>query len=93
MMMKPNPVTRKAAALTYDGAGAPRVTAKGTDEIADQILTLAEQHWRPIFENSLLVDMLCQMELDQDIPEELFKTVAHIIAFAYELEQSFGANE
>jgi len=79
---------RKAAALAYDGKGAPRISAKGTDEIADQILAIAEEHWRPIFENPLLVELLCQMELDQEIPENLYKTVAHIIAFAQELEQS-----
>lgn len=84
---------RKAAALIYDNDGAPRISAKGTDEIADQILSIAQQHWRPIFENALLVDLLCQMEIDQEIPENLFKTVAHILAFAYNLEQEFAPVE
>ncbi|BFM07557.1 EscU/YscU/HrcU family type III secretion system export apparatus switch protein [Halioxenophilus aromaticivorans] len=84
-MDKP-PLHNKAAALYYDGQGAPRLSAKGTDATAEQIIAIAEEHWRPIFENDLLVNLLCQLELEQEIPENLFKTVAHIIAFAHELE-------
>ncbi len=87
--MKQPPTVNKAAALLYDGNGAPRIAAKGHDATAEQIVAIAQEHWRPIFENELLVDLLCQMELDQEIPENLFKTVAHIIAFAREIEQSF----
>ena len=80
----------KAAALLYDGNGAPRIAANGRDAMAEKIVAIAQEHWRPIFENEMLADLLCQMEIDQEIPENLFKTVAHIIAFAHEIEQSFA---
>ncbi|WP_317929266.1 EscU/YscU/HrcU family type III secretion system export apparatus switch protein [Halioxenophilus sp. WMMB6] len=77
----------KAAALTYTGSGAPRLTAKGTEEIAEQIIELAEEHEIPLFENPLLVEFLCQLELNDEIPGELYRTIAHILALAYRLEE------
>ena len=78
----------KAAALAYSGTGAPRLTAKGEDELAEQILELAREHNIPIFENPLLVDFLSQMELNDEIPEELYRTIAHILTLAYRLSEA-----
>ncbi len=83
----------KACALTYDGSGVPRLTAKGEGDIAQQIIEIAEQHWIPLFENPLLVDLLSQLELQQEIPENLYKAVAHILSFAYSLENCGKLNE
>ena len=77
----------KACALTYDGSGAPRLSAKGTGDLADEIIALAEEHWIPLLENPLLVELLSQLELDQEIPESLYVAVAHILSFAYNLEK------
>ncbi len=77
--------TPLAVALQYDGERAPRVTAKGRDGIADQIVALAKQHGIPLQENDALASMLARVELGEEIPEALYLAVAQVIAFAYHL--------
>jgi flagellar biosynthesis protein len=74
-----------AIALQYDGDSAPRVTAKGHDEVAEQIIELARQHGIPLQENAPLAGMLARLELGEQIPEALYLAVAQVIAFAYHL--------
>jgi len=74
-----------AIALRYDGENAPRVTAKGEDELAERIVALAREHAIPIQENAVLAGLLARVGLDEEIPEELYLSVAQIIAFAYRL--------
>ncbi|NIB44527.1 flagellar protein FhlB [Pseudomaricurvus alkylphenolicus] len=77
---------RKAVALFYDGKQAPTVTAKGLGEEAERILEVAREHEIPLCDNEALVDLLVTLELGESIPEALYIAVAHIIAFAYELQ-------
>jgi len=77
---------QKAVALFYDGNNTPRVTAKGTGEVADSIIAIAEKHGVPLCDNSALVELLVTLELGDEIPETLYLAVAYIIAFAYQLE-------
>lgn len=77
---------QKAVALFYDGKNTPTVTAKGTGAVAENIIAVAEQHGVPLCDNSALVELLVQLELDEEIPETLYLAVAYIIAFAYQLE-------
>ncbi|KAB7627155.1 EscU/YscU/HrcU family type III secretion system export apparatus switch protein [Alkalilimnicola sp. S0819] len=72
-----------AVALRYDGEGAPRVTAKGAGELGERIIKVAEEHGVPLRANRELVGLLAQLELDQQIPEVLYRVVAEIIAYAY----------
>lgn len=72
-----------AVALEYDGASAPRVTAKGEGDIARQIIDLAREHGVPLQENPELVRLLRRIPLGDEIPEALYYTVAEVIAFAY----------
>lgn len=72
-----------AIALTWDGDGAPRVTAKGRGELAGRIAALARAHGVPIDHDPELVEVLAQVELGQPVPEILFRAVAEVIAFAY----------
>lgn len=74
---------RLAVALEYTGHGAPRVTAHGGGALADEIIRLAQAHDIPLHANRDLVQMLAQIELDQEIPEILYRAVAEVIAFAY----------
>ena len=74
---KPN----KAVALEYDGDGAPRVTAKGTGAVADKILEIARANGVAIEENPGLAEALSTIELDEEIPVELYQAVAEVIAF------------
>lgn len=82
---RPPPRRELAVALKYDGVGAPRVTAKGTGEIAERIVALAIEHEIPLQENALLVQTLAQLELNEEIPPALYLAIAEIIAFAYYL--------
>ncbi len=76
---------RSAIALEYDGNGAPRVTAKGKGEIADQILAIAAENGVPIREDRDLALLLSQIELGDEIPTELYVAIAEVLHFAYRL--------
>ncbi|MDH4870405.1 EscU/YscU/HrcU family type III secretion system export apparatus switch protein [Pseudomonas sp. BN515] len=77
---------RQAIALSYDGASAPNLTAKGDDELAEAILAIAREYEVPIYENAELVRLLARLELGDAIPEALYRTIAEIIAFAWYLK-------
>jgi len=72
-----------AIALRYDGDNAPRVTAKGSDLVADQITRIAEANDVPLYPNRELATALVQVPLGDEVPEELYRAVAEVIAFAY----------
>lgn len=81
-----NQQLQKAVALYYDGKNAPHVSAKGTGEVAEQIIAIAQEHGVPLCDNAALVDLLVTLELGDEIPEALYIAVAYIIAFAYQLD-------
>ncbi len=89
-MKNPN-APRQAIALKYDGSHAPTLTAKGDEELAEEILRIARDCDVPIYENPELVRLLAKMELGDSIPEELYRTIAEIIAFAWNLKGKFPA--
>ena len=76
---------RIAAALGYDtdADDAPRLLAKGQGELADRIIALAKQHDIPIREDRDLVAVLAKLDLDREIPPELYRVVAELLAFVY----------
>lgn len=75
-----------AVSLHYDGYNAPTVSAKGEGEIARQILEVATENDIPIYQNGQLTQLLSRVELDNEIPRELYVAVAEVIAFAYRLQ-------
>ena len=77
------PERRLAVALEYSGNGAPRVTAQGGGALAEEIIRLAQAHDVPLRSDRDLVQVLAAIELDQEIPEVLYRAVAELIAFAY----------
>lgn len=79
------PPLRTAVALHYDGKHAPSVVAKGSGEIARQILDIATKHKIPLHEDPALLGVLAKLDLGQEIPENLYLAVAQVIAFAYYL--------
>ncbi len=85
MSEQPHPPTL-AVALQYDGETAPKVTAKGAGDIAEQILAIAREHDVPLQDNPELVKLLSKIELGDQIPEALYLAVAEVIAFAYMLK-------
>lgn len=86
MKQQKSEAPRQAIALSYDGVSAPSLTAKGDDELAEQILAIAREYEVPIYENAALVKLLARLELGDAIPEPLYRTIAEIIAFAWHLK-------
>jgi flagellar biosynthesis protein len=83
---------KQAIALNYKQGEnkAPRVVAKGAGFIAEQILAAAQQHAIPVYQNKTLSSMLMAVELDREIPPELYKAVAEVLAYIYRLDQKMG---
>lgn len=81
-----------AVALEYDGDNAPQVTAKGYGELAEQILEAARQAGVPLHEDRELVEILADIEVGDEIPENLYRAVAEVIAFAYIVRGKFPDN-
>jgi len=81
--MKP---TQKAAALKYDPEkdAAPKVIAKGRGIIAEKIIDVARKNNIPIQSDPGLVEILSKLDIDEQIPVELYKAVAEILAFIYQ---------
>lgn len=81
--------THYAVALKYDAeeAQAPVVLAKGTDYLALQIKEKAKEADVEIVENKPLARMLyANVEIGEEIPPELYQTVAEILAAVYRLK-------
>jgi flagellar biosynthesis protein len=90
-MNKDKKETTIAAALKYDGKrdSAPRVTAKGSGVIAEKIIELAKKHKVPVKEDPALAQILSRLDIDEQIPPELYKAVAEILAFVYSLNERY----
>ena len=84
-----NEKRKKAVALKYEPVkdGAPRVTAKGAGQVAERIIELAKEKGIPIQEDPDLVKVLIQLDFQEEIPPDLYKAVAEILAFAYSLNR------
>ncbi len=76
---------RFAIALEYDGEQAPVVTAKGHQETAEEILSIAEQENIPVYEDRELSALLDQLDLGDHIPQSLYVVIAEVLSFAYRL--------
>lgn len=75
-----------AVALKYDGKRAPTVAASGMDEIAEEIIRLAREHGVPLYESPELASILVRLDLDEEIPESLYRVIAEILSFAFNLQ-------
>jgi flagellar biosynthetic protein FliR/FlhB len=82
--------THFAVALKYDKDknSAPKVVAKGADVVAQRIKKIARENNVPIVENKPLARQLfSKVELDEEVPIELYQAVAEIIAYVYSLKK------
>ncbi|WP_342358485.1 EscU/YscU/HrcU family type III secretion system export apparatus switch protein [Terrarubrum flagellatum] len=80
---------RVAVAIAYDRETdhAPRVIAKGRGELAERIIATAREHGVAIEANPALAAALSFVELDDHIPEELYRAVAAVISFVLKMQQ------
>ena len=81
--------THYAVALAYERGttAAPRVVAKGVDVLAARIREIAAEHRVPVVTNPVLARALYPVDLDAEIPRELFQAVAEIIAYIWGLRR------
>jgi flagellar biosynthesis protein FlhB len=79
--------TEVAVALRYDAEhmAAPKVVARGQRWVAAQIRAIARRHGIPVIRNVPLARALVELELDQEIPAEIYEAVAEVLRFVYEL--------
>ncbi len=82
----------KAAALRYDGNRdrAPRITAKGRGQIAEKIIDIARENNIPLYEDQNLIQVLDALDVDTEIPPELYRAVAEVLAFVYRLNKTLS---
>ena len=77
----------KAVALKYekDKDAAPRIVAKGRGFVAQKIIETARAHRVPLHEDQNLIEVLEALDLESEIPQELYRAVAEVLAFIYRL--------
>lgn len=84
---------RKAAvAIQYDriAMSAPKITAKGRGTVAERLIAMARENKIPVVEDKMLVEMLDQLNVNQEIPGELYQVVAEILVAVYKAETQAG---
>jgi len=81
--------THVAVALKYDRAnmGAPTVVAKGAELIAKQIREIAKKADVPLMRDVPLARALYELDIDAEVPEELYETVAQVLRWVYSLSE------
>lgn len=79
----------KAAALQYDKSkpGAPKLTAKGKGAIAEKIIEIARANNIPLHQDRDLIEILDKVEIDTEIPLEIYAIVAEIFAYIYKVNK------
>jgi flagellar biosynthetic protein FlhB len=84
--------THYAVALSYErgGGGAPKVVAKGMDEMAARIREAAREAGVPVVPNPPLARALHALKVDAEIPAEHFQAVAALIAWVWRLRGQAG---
>lgn len=89
MNQSPDNKRKQAVALKYQAGvmEAPKVVAKGKGFVAENMLKTAKEHDIPIQEDPSLVEVLGKLDLDQQIPPELYQVVAEVLAFVYRLDK------
>lgn len=86
---------KEAVALSYmpNYHDAPTVVAKGMGKLADKIIETALENEVPIQEDATLVSLLSELNLNETIPEELYKIVAEVFAFIYKADKQAISQE
>ncbi len=82
----------QAVALGYDRdtMSAPQVLASGRGYIAERIIEIAREYNIPVEKDPVLAEALGQLDMGQEIPPELYRVVAEILAFIMETDRHYG---
>jgi flagellar biosynthesis protein len=82
----PDERPRRAAALRYEGTGAPKGVAAGAGEVAERIIAAAREAGVPVHDDPGLADALSRLALETEIPPELYLAVAEALVWAHGLD-------
>jgi len=80
----------KAVALKYEPEkidAAPYVVSKGEGEFAERIINIAKKHGVLVREDRELVEFLSKLEINEQVPPELYELVSELLAFVYKLDE------
>lgn len=82
---------KSAVSLRYDSQKntAPKVTAKGKGQVAENIIALAHAHDIPVQQDPDLIEVLSQVDVDQEIPPAVYQVVAELLAFVYKMNKDY----
>jgi flagellar biosynthesis protein len=86
--LKPRSEDRKAVAIRFDVEKdkAPKILAIGKGSIAEEILRVADENKIPLYEDQHLANLLAKLQIEEEIPAELYKLIAEVLAFIYQLD-------
>lgn len=86
---------KSALSLQYikGSDNAPKVTAKGQGWVAEKIIAMAEDKNIPIKKDKDLIELLGKIDVGQEIPEALYKVVAELLAWVYQLNNEYPPNQ
>lgn len=78
-----------AVALKYRSSvdNAPNVVAKGKGKVAQKIIDIAKANNIYIHDDPDLVEVLAQLDLNDEIPTDLYIVVSELLAFVYSLNR------
>lgn len=82
---------KKAVAILYNDVEnkAPKIVASGTGTIAEKILKSAREAGIHIEQDANLVELLAKVNVGEEVPVELYQTVAEVLAFVYKVDKRF----
>lgn len=82
----------QAVALKYrpNSDRAPEITAKGKGKVAEKIIEVARKHNIFIHEDPDLIEVLSQLDINDEIPPDLYAVVAELLAFVYSLNRKIS---
>lgn len=67
---------------------APKIIAKGQGKVAEKIIEIAKEHQLHIHNDPDLIEVLSQLDINEEIPPDLYVVMAELLAFVYSLNRS-----
>ena len=82
---------KSAISLQYQKEinSAPKITARGEGWVAEKIIEIAQERNIPIRKDKDLLNLLSEIDLGREVPESLYKVVAELLAWVYQLNKNY----
>jgi flagellar biosynthesis protein len=80
---------KQAVALRYrpDKDPAPKVAAKGSGLVAENIIDIARKHGIPVKDDPDLIEVLSKLDIEEEIPPTIYIVVAELLAYIYSMNR------